>query len=313
MWISSDLNTILTPTRVALGNFDGLHPGHQSVINKVCQLSDAVAPSALATVVSFNPHPHTFFTGETRTLLTPFAEKVALLEAQGVQQFVLLPFDQDLASLSPEAFVEKILVNHLQSQQISVGFNFHFGCQRSGNVTHLETLAARHGIEVVITAPKTLEGDRISSSAIRQALQAGEIERANQLLDRSYCLTGLVIQGQQLGRQLGFPTANLEVTPEKFLPRTGVYRVSVAIEGLPQLQRGVMNIGHRPTLERMQQTIEVHLLDWSGNLYGNTVTVYLEQFLRPEQKFESLDTLSAQIQIDCETARQQFASASANV
>ena len=313
MWISSDLNTILTPTRVALGNFDGLHLGHQSVINKVCQPSDAIDPGALATVVSFNPHPHTFFTGETRSLLTPFAEKVALLEAQGLQQFVLLPFNQDLASLSPEAFVEKILVNHLKAQQISVGFNFHFGYKRSGNVTHLETIASRYSIEVMVTAPKTLEGDRISSSAIRQALQAGEIERANQLLGRSYCLTGVVVQGQQMGRQLGFPTANLEIAPEKFLPRIGVYRVLVAIDDAPQLQRGVMNIGHRPTLAGIQQTIEVHLLDWSGNLYGNTVTVYLEQFLRPEQKFESLEALTAQIQIDCETARQQFTSASANV
>jgi riboflavin kinase / FMN adenylyltransferase len=289
VWISSDLNTILTPTRVALGNFDGLHLGHQSVIHKVCQRFD------------------------TRTLLTPFAEKVALLEAQGVQQFVLLPFNQDLASLSPEAFVEKILVDHLKAQQISVGFNFHFGYKRSGNVTHLETIASRYGIEVMVTAPKTLESDRISSSAIRQALQAGEIERANQLLGRSYSLTGIVVQGQQMGRQLGFPTANLDIPSDKFLPRTGVYRVSVAIDNSPPLQRGVMNIGRRPTLEGIQQTIEVHLLDWSGHLYGNTIIVYLEQFLRPEQKFESLDALTAQIQIDCETARQQFTSASANV
>jgi riboflavin kinase / FMN adenylyltransferase len=313
VWITSDLNTILTPTRVALGNFDGLHLGHRAVINQVCQPSETIDPDARSTVVSFNPHPHTFFSGETRTLLTPFTEKVALLENQGVQQFVLLPFNQELASLSPEAFVEKILVTHPKAQQVSVGFNFHFGHKRSGNVTHLETIASRYGIEVMIAAPKTLENDRISSSAIRQALQSGEIERANQLLGRFYCLTGVVVQGQQMGRKLGFPTANLEVSPEKFLPRNGVYRVAVEIEGLPQPQQGVMNLGVRPTLEGMQQTLEVHILDWSGNLYGTTVTVSLEQFLRPEQKFASLEALSSQIQMDCETARQQFTSASANV
>jgi riboflavin kinase/FMN adenylyltransferase len=313
VWITSELSTLLTPTRVALGNFDGLHLGHRAVIGTVCEPSGTPEPSAYGTVLSFNPHPQTFFSGQAKSLLTPFDEKVALLEAQGVQQFVLLPFDQALATLTPEAFVEKILVNHLQAQQISVGFNFRFGCQRSGDTSQLKAIAANYGIEVSILEPKTLNGDRVSSSAIRQALQDGEIQRAKALLGRPYGLTGTVIQGQQLGRQIGFPTANLAVPAEKFLPRRGVYRVLVEGEGFSSLKRGVLNVGCRPTIDGLQETVEVHLLDWVGNLYGNTLTVYLEQFLRPEQKFASLQALSAQIQIDCETAQQQFAIESANV
>jgi riboflavin kinase / FMN adenylyltransferase len=313
VWITSELSTLLTPTRVALGNFDGLHLGHRSVIGKVCKPSETADSDSYATVVSFNPHPQTFFSGEAKTLLTPFEEKVSLLEAQGVEQFVLLPFDQALAALTPEAFVEKILVTHLQAQQISVGFNFRFGCQRAGDTTQLEAIAANYGIEVSIVEPETLNGDRISSSAIRQALQDGEVQRAKDLLGRPYALTGTVIQGQQLGRQIGFPTANLTITPDKFLPRRGVYRVQVGGEGFSTLHRGVMNVGCRPTVAGLKETLEVHLLDWVGNLYGSTITVYLEQFLRPEQKFESLQALSAQIQRDCEMAQQQFAIESANI
>ena len=149
-----------------------------------------------------------------------------------------------------------------------------------------------------------MDHERISSSAVRQALEAGDVVRAKQLLGRAYTLTGTVIQGKQLGRTLGFPTANLDVLAEKFIPHRGVYQVQVESPAFVQSQLGVMNIGSRPTVDGTDQTIEVHILDWSGDLYGHTMTVHLEQFLRPEQKFESLDALKAQIQLDCINARQ---------
>lgn len=301
MWLTSSLDTVLTPTAVALGNFDGVHRGHRHVIESVFKAitSADIYPS----VLTFHPHPQEYFTGQPRLLLTPVEEKVQQLEAMGIAQMVAVPFDRDLAQLSPEAFVEEILLQQLQARWISVGQDFRFGRQRSGTVADLQAIAASHNIEVQIVPLHLCKEGRISSSQIRAALQAGEIPQANRLLGRPYTLVGTVVQGQQLGRTIGFPTANLQLPPEKFLPRQGVYSVRVASAALETPRLAVMNIGNRPTVDGVKQTLEVHLLDWSGDLYGQTLTVYLEAFLRPEQKFASLDALKAQIQADCETAR----------
>lgn len=326
MWITSSLTTAKTPTRVALGNFDGIHRGHQKVIEPVLghavfdgddrdsHLLDTSSlafrePSAapenaasLSTVVTFHPHPRQFFTGESRPLLTPLEEKIQVLRSIGVEQLVLLPFNEALARLTPEAFVKTILVESLQAQQISVGQNFCFGSKRAGTAIDLQRLAAQFGIPVEIVPLHCSGEERISSSAIREALTAGDPQRASRLLGRPYELIGQVVQGQQLGRTIGFPTANLQVPVDKFVPGGGVY--SVWVSGVaPQPIRGVMNIGHRPTVSGQQQTIEVHLLDWSGDLYSRTLTISLDRFLRPEQKFASLDELKAQIQQDCLVAQ----------
>ena len=315
MWITSSLDTAKTPTCVALGNFDGVHRGHRQVIQPVCQAEGVAAKkfsAALATVVTFNPHPQEFFSGQRRSLLMPLAEKIHCLSEMGVEQLVQLPFDQALADLTPQEFVEQ-LVNRLQVQQISVGEDFRFGRRRSGTAEDLQAIAAQYGVPVSVVPLCQCQDERISSSAIRLALEQGEVDRANQLLGRPYTLLGQVTQGQQLGRTIGFPTANLQVPPEKFLPKQGVYSVWVHLGGLKDgfagcglkndCLPGVMNIGNRPTVEGRSQTIEVHLLDWSGDLYGQTIAVYLDSFLRPEQKFAALDDLKAQIQKDSETAK----------
>jgi riboflavin kinase/FMN adenylyltransferase len=304
VWITSSLDTIKTPAFVALGNFDGIHQGHQQVIRPILG-------HTYATVLTFCPHPQEFFTGKQRALLTPRDEKAQYLQELGVQQLVLLPFNQTLANLTPQEFVEEILVRRLQAKQISVGQDFCFGKQRSGTTLDLQTIAAQHGIEVQIAPLFVHNGERISSSAIRQALEQGNLSYANQLLGRSYRLIGQVNPGQQLGRTIGFPTANLKLPPEKFVPRQGVYSVWVYRRSQPNPTPlpGVMNIGRRPTVNGTSQTIEVHLLDWSGDLYGETLSVSLESFLRPEQKFSSLEDLKAQIQTDCESARSQLAHA----
>jgi riboflavin kinase/FMN adenylyltransferase len=341
VWVTSSLATALTPTSVALGNFDGVHRGHQQVIKPILQESGAsqsiaVTPPAgdwksrlesfslpnlkedfeskvgagtghtYATVATFNPHPREFFSGKTWKLLTPRPEKVQQLSSMGVEQLVLLPFDGELASLSPQEFVEKILVQQLGATQVSVGQDFHFGHRRTGTSADLQAIASSYGIDVTIVSLQTCQGERISSSLIRQSLQQGDIIQANRLLGRPYTLTGVVVEGQQLGRTIGFPTANLQLPPEKFLPRQGVYCVRVFSPSLTSptsSQAGVMNIGQRPTVDGTTLTVEVHLLDWSGDLYGQTLTVSLEQFLRPEQKFASLDDLKTQIQADCAAAR----------
>ncbi len=304
MWVTSSLETIRTPTVVALGNFDGIHQGHCRVIQS---LLSARSDPAQVTVVAFDPHPQAFFSGEQQSLLTPLPEKARLLENLGVDQLVLIPFDQALANLSPQAFVEDILVAKLGAQFISVGFNFCFGCQRAGTAADLVAIASQYHISVSITEPQTSGPEAISSSAIREALLQGNLEKAHQMLGRAYDLTGVVVSGQQVGRTLGFPTANLQIPTDKFCPRTGVYSVSVTSERWSQPQRGVMNWGCRPTVEGQQPSLEVHLLDWSGDLYGHTLTVHLQQFLRSEQKFASLADLKAQIQADCEMARASLA------
>lgn len=260
---------------------------------------------ASVTVLTFFPHPQEFFSGQFRPLLTPLEEKALQLKRIGVEQLVLLPFNRELAELSPQAFVETVLIQGLQACHISVGVDFRFGRRRAGSAEDLQAIAADYGIPVTVVPLKFCDDERISSSRIRQALQMGNLRQAAQLLGRPYSLTGRVIHGQQLGRTLGFPTANLKLPPEKFVPRNGVYSVKVyGVAANPNTSPlpGVMNIGRRPTVAGQTQTVEVHLLNWSGDLYGQTLTVSLESFLRPEQKFDSLHSLKVQIQKDCEAA-----------
>jgi riboflavin kinase/FMN adenylyltransferase len=321
VWITSEIERILKPTALALGNFDGIHRGHQQVLQPILDKSGSVfgdrsvdVENVRSTVVSFTPHPREFFTGVQLKLLTPLEEKVKQLKILGIEQLVLLPFDRHLAALTPRKFVAEILVEQLQAKRISVGEDFHFGNQRAGTAGDLQAIASGFGIEVCIVSLKKNQCEervRISSSLIRQALESGDLDRANQMLGRAYSLSGNVVKGQQIGRTIGFPTANLRVPENKFLPRFGVYAVSVAIENKnhtssKSLIPGVMNIGCRPTVDGNSPTIEIHLLDWSENLYDLTLTVYLQQFIRSERKFSSLDALKEQIAKDCHIAKQKL-------
>jgi riboflavin kinase / FMN adenylyltransferase len=300
--INSSLTNILTPTAIALGNFDGIHRGHLEVIRPVLAGND---PSAYKTVVTFDPHPQQYFTGQQRQLLTPHAERAIILEQLGVQQLILLPFDQDLVKLSPQEFVDLILVQKLQAQFVSVGEDFRFGNQRSGDAADLVALTAAAGIPTQI-APLELDGgSRISSSRIRTALLAADLTLTQELLGRYYSIVGRVVNGQEIGRSIGFPTANLQYPAAKFLPRQGVYCVRVDTPAATQLP-AVMNIGKRPTVDGVNTTVEVHLLNWDGDLYDQQLTVYLHKFLRSEQKFPSLTALTEQIQADCDIARVFF-------
>ena len=329
MWITSLTSKALTPNGIALGNFDGIHLGHRQVVQPI--LYNHQNNNCYKTVVTFNPHPQEFFSGESKKLLTPLSEKADQLELLGVEQLILLPFDRELASLSPQDFVKNILIKELNATFISVGEDFRFGHQRSGTAKDLKLIASKFNIDTYITPLKTNEDKmRISSSFIRKKLSEGNIDQVTQLLGRNYTLTGTVVSGKKLGRTIGFPTANIEVSSLKFIPRQGVYSVKVLINNhkssnsndlnnnwtekiltdrfqyFPSLLssspliKGVMNIGTRPTVEGKKQTIEVHLLNWQGNIYGHQLIVSLEKFLRPEKKFSSLEELKKQIKIDCE-------------
>jgi riboflavin kinase/FMN adenylyltransferase len=309
-----DPTQISRPTAIALGNFDGVHVGHRSVIAPILTISLRDRhPNLTSTVVSFSPHPQEFFSQRSRSLLAPFDEKVALLKSLGVEQLVLLPFDAELAKLTAAEFIQKILIDSLQVELISVGFDFHFGQKRQGNISDLQNI---WGDRLTVIPEQTMSfGDleqppvRISSSNIRTALAQGEIDLANSLLGRPYNLVGRVVQGKQLGRTIGFPTANLELPTQKCLPRDGVYAIQAMIKNpdaatqAPAQVLGVMNIGMRPTVDGDQRSVEVHLFDWQGDLYDQELSVNLIRFIRPERKFDSLDALKAQIRSDCQTAR----------
>lgn len=320
MWVTSSTELIQTPTAVALGKFDGVHRGHQRVIQPILH-KPADAERIYPTVITFEPHPQEFFTGKSRRLLTPVDEKVRHLELLGVKQLVLIPFNKELTALTPEQFVEQIIVEKLQAARISVGQDFCFGSKRSGTATDLQLLVAKYGIPVTIVPLETHEDDlpvqqeetRISTSFIRQTLETGDVEKANRMLGRAYTLIGRVVKGQQLGRTIGFPTANLQLPEDKFLPRQGVYAVRVSDISQPDNPDitlnncpGVMNIGDRPTVNGTHLTVEVHLLDFAGDLYAKKLQIQLEKFLRAQQKFASLEALKAQIQLDCTTARNFF-------
>ncbi|MGF1487973.1 MAG: bifunctional riboflavin kinase/FAD synthetase [Prochloraceae cyanobacterium] len=309
MWITSSTAKVLKPNAIALGNFDGIHRGHLEVLRPILPPSLAKTFGSFkiySTVVSFEPHPHQFFTGKSKKLLTTIAEKEKLLADLGVNGLLLLPFDRQLASLTPQEFVENILISQLEVKKISVGQDFRFGRDRSGNVRSLQEIAAKFGVETtIVSLQNSSEERRISSSLIRSALEAGQLDLANQMLGRNYSLMGVVVSGKQLGRTIGFPTANLNLPPLKLIPRQGVYSVRVAIEPSLDLIKGVMNIGYRPTVSGDRQlSVEVHLLDWSGDLYDRILTVELMRFLRPEQKFSSIEALKSQIALDCQLARQ---------
>jgi riboflavin kinase / FMN adenylyltransferase len=296
--VFSDLMALTKPTAIALGNFDGVHWGHQKLVQRLLALSGTACP----TVVTFDPHPQDFFSGDRRQLLTTVAEKAHYLGELGVEQLVLLTFDRSMVELTPAAFVEQVIRDRLGAQQVLVGADFRFGYQRQGNAQILRELTSELGIKAEILELETDRGSRIGSSRIRAALLEGDLAEVKRLLNRSYSIGGQVVPGQQLGRTLGFPTANIAFDLHKFLPRLGVYCVRIDTQQQTQLA-AVANVGKRPTVDGQRLSLEVHLLDWSGDLYGQQVTVYLDRFLRSEQKFAGLGELTAQIQLDCQAAR----------
>jgi riboflavin kinase/FMN adenylyltransferase len=286
------------PTAIALGSFDGLHAGHRRVIAAVTG-----AGAGVPTVVSFWPHPREVLHGERRLRLDLPAEKLSLLQPLGIRQLVLVPFDLTLACLQPEAFVDRVLVGALDARRIAVGENFRFGAGRCGDAHDLQRIAADRGISVTVV-PMLWDGaERVSSSRIRRALGMGELQEAGRLLQRPYRFSGRVVRGRGLGRQLGWPTANLEVDAHKFLPLEGVYAARAQVAG-GAWQGAVMNLGPQPTVDASAPSaVEVHLLDCHRELTGQWLRVEPVALLRRQQRFDGLESLKTQIAADAARAR----------
>jgi len=289
---------------VAIGNFDGVHPGHRAVLRRAGEVARAMgAPLAALT---FEPHPRRFFQPNIPPFrLTPAPIKRRLIEAEGAELYYELAFDAAMAALTAETFIERVLLAGLGVRHVVVGAGFAFGKGRTGTVSVLEHVAGHKGVGVTVIAPiAASDGALAASTRVRDCLKRGEPDRAAALLGRAWAIEGPVEKGDQRGRQLGFPTANLGL--DDFLqPAFGVYAVRAKAErdGAQGYLNGVANLGVRPTVGGSRAQLEAHLFDFSGDLYGRTLSVELLSFIRPERRFENLDALKAQIAQDSARAR----------
>ncbi|MDR3542411.1 MAG: bifunctional riboflavin kinase/FAD synthetase [Desulfosporosinus sp.] len=284
---------------IALGNFDGVHLGHRRLLEH--GLEQAVCLGVELCVLIFEPHPlKVLFPEREVKLLSTTQERLQYLEEIGVKTVYLLPFTMEMANTSPEQFVEQILLP-IGVVHVVVGFNYSFGAHGKGNPELLQTLGAKHGFRVSVLQAQTIGGRVISSSSIRKALLHGDIQLASSLLGRPPCISGTVVHGEERGRQLGYPTANILHSDDVLIPKRGVYAVWAYLDG--ERVSGMMNIGMKPTFHDMYNTIaEVHFFDYDGDLYDREIMVYIEERLRDECKFNGVNELLIQLKKDRDQA-----------
>lgn len=298
---------------ITVGTFDGLHRGHQEIVRALKK--EARARQGSTTVVTFDPHPQVVLQRPDKPpvqILTTTEEKIALLQRENVDRIFVIPFTLEFSRLSSENFVREILHQRLGLQAMVIGHDHGFGKNREGDFTTLQRLGSELGFAVHEVPPFELGGVTLSSTKVREALLNGEVEKASEYLGRLYTLRGSVERGDERGRTLGFPTANLQPPDDKKLtPANGVYAVWVEMASSAETRNTVgkkypamMNIGRRPTFGKLTRTIEAHLLDFSGDLYGATLNIYFAKRLRNEQKFDSPPALIAQLHRDKEAAHQ---------
>lgn len=285
---------------LALGVFDGVHVGHQAVIARAVEA--AKREGGLAGLLTFDPHPIEVMAPAKapRSLLATLDHKARIVAGLGVDVLIPLAFDRELAELEAESFIGRLMAARVKT--LAVGEDWRFGHHRKGDVDLLNALAAVHGYRLEAVAPVMFEGDRISSTRIRQAIRDGNLKVAREMLGRPYSMRGVVVEGRRLGRDLGFPTANVEVGRRQ-LPPAGVWVVKVRIGDEAVMHAGVANLGVRPTVDGATTVLEVHLLDYQGDLYGKEIEVVFGEYLRAEQAFSSVEELARQIALDVERAR----------
>lgn len=286
-----------------IGNFDGVHAGHQAILKRLRTHSDRLGLPGC--VVIFEPQPREYFAPQAAPpRLTRLRDKLLLLARHGADRVLCLAFNRRLRELSAEEFVQQVLVDGLGVKHLEVGDDFRFGCDRSGDFAFLLESGKRHGFTVEAANTVADSGERVSSTRLRQVLADGDFDLAERLLGRPFSITGRVMHGQKLGRTLGAPTANVQLKRLR-APLTGVYRVSAELKGLSY--KGVANIGTRPTVQGDGKPhLEVHLLDYEGDLYGQRLTVVFHEKIRDEQRFDSLEALQQAIHADFATARAQW-------
>ena len=285
---------VKAPTSIAIGSFDGLHEGHRRLIETVVKNTQFTP-----TIASFWPHPREVLFGETRLRLDLPEEKLPLLENLGIEQLVLIPFDKKLSRLSANYFLKNVLFNQLKAKSISVGENFRFGYKRQGDINTIKELIKNNNIALNIVSLLEDKDGRISSSRVRELLLNCDLDNAKKLLQRPYNFSGKVVKGKGLGKEIGFPTANLEIDGRKFLPGEGVYAAWTSTEKFKDKIPSMMNLGSQPTIDPLSPSaVEVHLIDQNINLYDLRLTIQPIKKIRSQIKFSNLSELSKQISED---------------
>jgi len=291
---------------LAIGVFDGVHLGHQAVIST--STSHARSADGTPVVITFDPHPLKVLRPRNAPhLLTATQHKIALIRDLGVEHLLVINFDKKFAATPPENFIEQLVIHSRPLREICVGHEWSFGKDRRGNLDLLKKLGAQFDFDVVGIPPVKVNGAVVSSTAIRQAVEKGDFAKAAAMLGRDYTILGTVKAGDKLGKKLGYPTANLSAHSEQF-PPNGVYLVEARIQGV--FYHGVVNLGYRPTISsgKSERVLEIYLLDFDRDIYGENVEVRFVRYLRPERKFDSLEALVGQIELDVRQARELCAS-----
>jgi riboflavin kinase/FMN adenylyltransferase len=289
---------------IALGNFDGVHRGHQSLMQQTCAIAKKMgAPSA---VLTFEPHPVSVLKKDIPPFrLTPFHLKASLLKDLGIDILYVCRFNEALSKMTAPDFITELLIKKLGAKHLVTGDNFIFGHKRSGSTTLIESLSSSLGFGYTKMQNVEDAGISVSSTGIRQSLSTGKPEVAAQLLGRNHMIEGRVVTGAQRGRELGFPTANLRLKSH-FRPLYGAYVVQVQVEGDAAWHPAVANLGINPMFKLDAPVLEAHIFDWNRNIYGKFLRIQLLSFLRPEQKFESVPALTQQMELDCQNAKRFF-------
>jgi len=284
---------------VTIGNFDGVHLGHQAIIAQLKK--HATKHQVPATLITFHPNPQEFFAKDKAPArLTTFHDKTQLLKTYGVDRIICIPFNQKLAELNPHEFIDQILLKGLHTKHLVIGDDFRFGKNRQGDFHLLKVSGQQNNFDVEDTPTYLIDNQRVSSTRIRQSLSEGDLLKAKELLGRGYHVSGIVSHGDKRGRTIGFPTANIRLK-QQIAPTNGVY--AVKITGLAETHFGVANLGIRPTVDGSLYLLEIHLFDFDQTIYGCRIQVHFEHFIRPEQKFDGLDALISQIKHDATEAK----------
>lgn len=288
-------------TYVTIGTFDGVHFGHQKIIEKL--IDEAKKANKKSVVLTFFPHPRMVLQKDvTLELINTIEERATLLEKTGLDYLIIHPFSKEFSRMTALEFVRDILVNQLNISKLIIGYDHHFGKNREGNITQLTEYSHLYDFKVEEIPAQDIDDVSVSSTKIRRALASGNLKTANNYLGYNFMLNGNVVNGKKLGGTIGYPTANIDIKENyKLIPKTGVYIVKSAID--EKIVFGMMNIGNRPTVNGNHQTIEVHFFDFNQDLYHQNLTIELIYFLRDEEKFYSVEVLVQQIKKDEETAR----------
>ncbi|MFN8278295.1 MAG: bifunctional riboflavin kinase/FAD synthetase [Chitinophagales bacterium] len=282
---------------ITIGTFDGVHKGHQQIISRLHELRQQVAGESI--IITFHPHPRLVINPQDASvqLLNTIEEKIALLEKYGVDNVVVVPFSRAFSEMEAEEYVADFLVKNFQPKAIVIGYDHRFGKNRSGGLELLEQLQARYHYHLEEIPKQELDAIAISSTKIRQALKDGETTSANDLLGHRYSISGVVVKGLQNGRKLGYPTANMQSTDNnKLIPRNGIYAARALVRG--RWHGGLLSIGYNPTFNGTAKTVEVNILDFNEEIYGETIAVELIQYMRDEKKFDSIESLIAAMDAD---------------